>query len=86
MLRELLKALRVTRTMREEISFNIHDIPQKYMVLWYPLVETGLGPPKWDWCSATLVKTVKVRHGLQDHVGADRRLVVGEVFLFNCQP
>ena len=27
------------------------------------------------------MKTVKVRHGSQDHVGSDRRLVVGEVFL-----
>ena len=55
------------------------------MVLWFPLVGakpglyvTGLAY-KWVWCPATLVKTVKVRRGLHDHVGSDRRLVVGLV-------
>ena len=60
-----------------------------YTVLWYPLVGTGPGldsgrlrvASQWVRCPATLVKTVKVRHGSQDHVGSDRRLVVGEVFL-----
>ena len=34
---------------------------------------------QWVWFPATLVKTVKVRRGLHDHVGSDRRLVVGQV-------
>ena len=37
------------------------------------------GNIQWVWCPATLVKTVKVRRGLHDHVGSDRRLVVGQV-------
>ena len=37
------------------------------------------GSIQWVWFPATLVKTVKVRRGLHDHVGSDRRLVVGQV-------
>ena len=53
------------------------------MVLWFPLVGDKPGLYiwliQWVWFPATLVKTVKVRRGLHDHVGSDRRLVVGQV-------